>query len=110
MFSQDASAQKWVRFTFSQKGARFIFRPMSRKGQAPLIDGQMEVGMSTFTGADFPPDFASAELVSAPWGTAPLQFTGPNGARVDWVSGIEGYGSGGMDLVRLTQLAGHSCE
>ena len=79
-------------------------------GQAALLDGQAEVSMSSYTGADFPPNFTTESVLSSPWGTITLRFTGPDAARVDWASAAQGYGSGGMDLVRLTQLAGHACE
>jgi hypothetical protein len=31
-------------------------------------------------------------------------------ARVDWVSTVSGYGSGGMNLTRLTMPAGLACN
>ena len=79
-------------------------------GQAALVDGIAEVPMSTYAGAQFPPDFAAEQVSSLPWGTVTIRFTGPNAARVDWVSDAPGYGNGGIDVTRLTQLVGHACQ
>lgn len=77
-------------------------------GQAPLVDGQAEVPMLAYQGADFPPAFVASEVSSSAWGTVTMRFTGPNSARADWEANTSASGS--IDLVRLTGLVGHRCQ
>jgi hypothetical protein len=60
-------------------------------------------------GTDFPPNFDPAAVQRIPWGT--LTFTGIDAshARIDWNSVLQGYGSGSLDLTRLTGQYGRSC-
>lgn len=60
-------------------------------------------------GADFPPAFRSTDVVSEDWGT--MQFTALDAdrARWTWNSNLTGFGSGSLDLQRLTRLAGYDC-
>jgi hypothetical protein len=79
-------------------------------GTGPLIGDTAEVAMQIFSGADFPPDFASGDVVSPAWGTVTFEFTGNDTARASWTSSIAGYPDGNVDLIRLTQLSGHICQ
>jgi YVTN family beta-propeller protein len=79
-------------------------------GLAPLVDGEAEITMNAYFGADFPPDFDSDDVNSPPWGVVSLHFTGPDTARVDWLAHAEGSQASGMNLARLTQLKGHTCQ
>lgn len=55
------------------------------------------------------PNFDPNAVVQQPWGTLTFTFTDCNHGRVDFDSAISGYGSGHMDLTRLTLPAGLTC-
>ena len=78
-------------------------------GQGPIADGVAEVPMGIFSGADFPPDFTSGEVINDVWGTVTMTFTGPDTAMATWDTDFPGYTGGNIDLIRLTGLAGHDC-
>jgi subtilisin family serine protease len=79
-------------------------------GQAPIADGRSELPMESFAGASFPPEFDTAEVVRGDWGALMVDFTGPDGATVQWQSSEPGYGNGALDVIRLTELGGHACR
>ena len=56
-----------------------------------------------------PPDFVAAEVLSEPWGTLTLQFTGDDVA-VSWDSVDPDFADGKTAMIRLTELAGHTCQ
>ncbi|HTS22751.1 MAG TPA: kelch repeat-containing protein [Casimicrobiaceae bacterium] len=58
------------------------------------------------TGGRWIPNFDPSQILLNPWGTLTFTFTDCNHGRVDFSSGIAGYGSGSMNLTRLTQPAG----
>jgi hypothetical protein len=60
------------------------------------------------TGGRWIPNFDPNSIVRSPWGTLTFTFTDCNHGRVDFNSGL-GYGSGSMNLLRLTQPAGLAC-
>lgn len=55
---------------------------------------------------DFDPD----EIDLQPWGTLTLRYTDCDHIELSYDSQVEGYGSGSLDYVRLTQPAGTECE
>jgi hypothetical protein len=60
------------------------------------------------TGGRWIPNFDQNAILLNPWGTLTVTFTDCNHGRVDF-SSTRGYGSGGMNLTRLTQPAGLTC-
>jgi len=60
------------------------------------------------TGGRWIPNFDSSHIVNNAWGTLTFTFTDCNHGKVDFASTL-GYGSGSMNLTRLTQPAGLSC-
>jgi sugar lactone lactonase YvrE len=60
------------------------------------------------TGGRWIPNFNPATIVRNPWGTLTITFTDCNHGKVNFTS-VFGYGSGSMDLTRLTQPAGLTC-
>ena len=60
------------------------------------------------TGGRWIPNFDPSRIVNAPWGTLTLTFTDCNHGRADFNS-TAGYGSGSMNLTRLTQPIGLAC-
>jgi len=55
------------------------------------------------------PNFDPANVTNPSWGTLTFTFTDCNHGGVDFTSTMPGYGSGHMDLTRLTQIAGLTC-
>ncbi len=60
------------------------------------------------TGGRWIPNFNPSQIVNNHWGTLTFTFTDCNHGRVDFNSML-GYGSGSMNLMRLTQPTGMSC-
>jgi hypothetical protein len=61
------------------------------------------------TGGRWIPNFDPSQIVHNPWGSMTLTFTDCNHGRVDFNSTL-GYGSGSMNLTRLTQPEGLTCS
>jgi hypothetical protein len=60
------------------------------------------------TGGRWIPNFNPDAIERKPWGTLTLTFSDCNHGKVDF-SSVRGYGSGSMNLLRLTQPAGLTC-
>ena len=60
------------------------------------------------TGGRFFPNFDPSKIVNNAWGTLTLTFTDCDHGKVDFAS-TAGYGSGSMNLTRLTRPAGVTC-
>lgn len=73
-------------------------------GQVALLDAFI------YTGNDFPPIYDADQTESIGWGTLMLNFTGCDQAHLEWDSVIEGYGTGELELQRLTTIAGSICD
>jgi N-acetylneuraminic acid mutarotase len=61
------------------------------------------------SGGRWIPNFDPNSIVLNPWGTLTFTFTDCNHGRVDFNS-VNGYGTGSMNLTRLTQPAGLTCQ
>ena len=61
------------------------------------------------TDGRFIPNFDASKIVHNPWGSLTLTFTDCDHGKVDFASTTAGYGSGSMNLTRLTQPSGLSC-
>ncbi len=79
-------------------------------GSSQLTGQQAQVQLNQFSGPGFPPEFDTNELNSNPWGTIQLDFSNPNQLDIEWTSDVEGFGTGSMTMVKLTQLSGHVCD
>jgi N-acetylneuraminic acid mutarotase len=60
------------------------------------------------TGGRFIPNFDAADVTANRWGSLTFTFTDCNHGRVDF-NAVAGYGSGSMNITRLTQPAGLAC-
>ena len=60
------------------------------------------------TGGRFIPNFDPGRIVNIPWGTLTFTFTDCDHGKVDFAS-TAGYGSGSMNLTRLTRPVGVTC-
>jgi predicted outer membrane repeat protein len=57
----------------------------------------------------FGTQFNAAAVRLDPWGTFTLTYTGCNQLRIDYASTVAGYGSGTLNLTRLTKPTGIGC-
>ncbi len=62
------------------------------------------------SGGRFPPNLDPANVSSVAWGALTFTFTDCTHGHVWWNATAPGYGSGHLDLVRLTQPAGLVCH
>ena len=60
------------------------------------------------TGGRFIPNFDAVDVTANRWGSLTFTFTDCNHGRVDF-NAVAGYGSGSMNITRLTQPAGLAC-
>ena len=90
--------------TFSPAGGQsWILGLGAANGTQATLQGYQGLG------GRFPPNFDAANVHVDPWGTLIFTFFDCNHAHVDWASTTPGYGSGSMDLERLTKPAGLTC-
>ena len=93
-------------FTFApQGGPSWIVGVGPISGDRAVLQGYQAVG----SGGRFPPNFNAAAVRQESWGTLTFTFSDCNHGRVEWISTAPDYGSGGMDLTRLTLPAGLTC-
>jgi len=92
-------------FTFTPDGTQ-----QSWFGNVGVISGTTaSVAAVQTQGGQWIPNFNPANITQPVWGTLTFTFTDCNHGHVAFVSSMPGYGSGGMDLTRLTQPAGLTC-
>lgn len=77
--------------------------------QGPIAGDTATLDVLVTRGGQFPPAFDPATVERQAWGTLRFKAVDGEHARIDWTSSLVGYGSGGLDLVRLTTLAGRAC-
>ncbi len=97
----------------------FAWYVYSRQGQQRWIVGDGVVaanGLSATisnaivtTGGMFPPNFQSSQVTSRPFGTITLSFTGCNAGTMAFTSTDSEFGSGTVNLTRLTQVLNVPC-
>ncbi len=75
----------------------------------PIAGNSATLTATITAGADFPPAFNPAAVTSQPWGT--MTFTGIDAdhANWSWSSSVAGFGSGTLNLTRLSALSGSDC-
>ena len=93
----------------------YVFEPLGGPTWI-AADGVVSGGKAVLTGyritgsgARFASNFDPANVQEEPWGTLTFSFKDCNHGSVEWLSSLPGYGSGAMDLVRLTLPAGLTC-
>lgn len=78
-------------------------------GQAPLQGDTASVPVSILSGADFPPDFDSQDVVNEQWGVLNLDFSEVNKMLVTWQTTYPGYENGQLNTDKFTLLKGKGC-
>ncbi len=79
-------------------------------GRGTFTNDTINAQVTTFAGAQFPPNFNSDDVVAVPWGGLMMQFTSPDTAVISWQPVDERFMSGSLNLVRLTKLKGYVCD
>ena len=94
-------------FVFAPEGGQsWIIASGPIAGTRAVLQANRIVG----NGGNFPPNFDAANVHQEPWGTLTFTFVDCNHGHVDWVATAPGYGSGRMNLTRLTLPAGLTCQ
>jgi uncharacterized protein (DUF1800 family) len=75
----------------------------------PVQRNSATLSATITSGADFPPAFDPNQVVNQSWGT--MTFTGVDADHASWTwnSTQAGFGSGSLNLTRLTALTGSDC-
>jgi YVTN family beta-propeller protein len=73
-------------------------------------DDAITFDLSIPSGTDFGPTFDPEDVDRPPWGRAVFRFDGCNSGSMSYESPREGYGSGELEMTRLTQLWGLECS
>lgn len=93
-------------FTFSPTGEQAWFGGVGTyNGNTATI-----TGVALPTGGKWIPNFDPNAVVRNAWGTLTLTFGDCNHGKVAFNSGYDGYGSGSMNLMRLTLPLGQACQ
>ena len=74
-------------------------------------DGQVAVMQAyIYEGNDFPPGYDPGQTDEIPWGELRIWFVGCDDAVIEWASTVPGYGSGTLQVQRLTTISGTTCD
>ena len=92
-------------FTFSPAGDQSWFGGVGNySGNTATISQTLQT-----IGGKWIPNFDPTKTTNVAWGTLTLTFTDCNHGRVDFTSNVPGYGTGFMNLTRLTLPTGLTC-
>jgi len=75
----------------------------------PISGNRATLTASITRGADFPPAFRASDVVLETWGSLTFTSVDADHATWQWNSTVPGYGSGSMNLTRLTTTSGRAC-
>jgi YVTN family beta-propeller protein len=93
--------------------AWFSYDPEGRQAWFQSI-GAVEGNTITFdmtvpSGTDFGPTFDPGDISRPPWGSATFIFDSCNSGTMTYDSPLDGFGSGSLDLARISNLHGLEC-
>jgi hypothetical protein len=87
-----------------------VLLPRDATGVGQIQGDKIVMDSGRRLGAKFPPNFLPADAVGVPWGTLTFTFTDCDHGHVEWTTTDAAFTpSGGMDIERLTQVAGTTC-
>ncbi|MEP6939995.1 MAG: PQQ-dependent sugar dehydrogenase [Rudaea sp.] len=102
VLSDTSAVAVW--YTFAPSGGQAWFG-----GAGTISNGQALINAVQTTGGKFIPNFDPSAIQKPDWGTLTLTFSDCNTGRVDF-SSVLGYGTGSMNLKRLTGISGATCS
>lgn len=91
-------------FTYDHDGKQMWIQGTGTFDGDTLTVNDLFTTQGTHWGSGFDPN----AITTAAWGTLTMEFTGCGQARLDYVS-TAGFGSGTLNMVRLTNLMGITC-
>jgi plastocyanin len=94
-------------FTFNPDGTQQSW--FGNVGSIDPATNTASVAALQTQGGEWIPNFDPDNVTHPAWGTLTFSFSDCNHGRADFTSVMPGYGTGHMDLTRLTQPAGLSC-
>jgi plastocyanin len=95
-------------FTFNPDGTQQAW--FGNVGSIDPSSNEATVAAVQTQGGRWIPNFDPSNITQPLWGTLTFKFSDCNHGEVDFISAVSsGYGSGHMDLTRLTQPAGLTC-
>jgi hypothetical protein len=103
ILSHDSALVYW--FTYDKNGKqRWMI------GVGDIVGSKIEFNeMLTASGGKFGPDFDPADVEFSTWGTLELEFAGCDSATATY-AGPADFGSGSLNLQRLSRIWGESCS
>jgi hypothetical protein len=78
-------------------------------GAGPIDGKRAVVALDRARGGDFPPGFDPADVTLERWGTATFELVDPTRMQMRWDSVQPGFGTGSLELSRLTELLTAPC-
>jgi len=93
-------------FTFDPTGTQQVWFG----GTGPINGTTATIDMQMATGGRWIPNFDPNAVERVPWGTLTFTFTDCTHGRVDFDATTSGYGTGHMDLERITTPVGVTCQ
>ena len=80
-------------------------QPVWVVGTGPIDGDHANLELNYFTGAEFPPEFDSADIRIDPWGSALVRFNSVNEGTISWTTILPEFNDGEMPITRLTSIA-----
>ena len=108
----------WVVQVFDETSAVMIWFSYTPEGQQAWFLGVGKVSGDSIeieemlmpSGTRFGEEFSSDQIEYPVWGSVKMDFSDCANGVITYNSDIEGYGSGQLNMTRLTDLAGVRCE
>jgi formylglycine-generating enzyme required for sulfatase activity len=81
-------------------------QPVWVVGIGPIDGDHANLELSYITGAEFPPEFDSADIRVGPWGSALVRFNSVNEGVISWSTILPEFNDGEIQITRLSNIAG----
>lgn len=119
-FNVDRNGEGWILERLPNGGALMTWFTYTPDGQQAFIvastgpdqvsDDMIQFDQAVITsGTVFGPGFDPGDVVAIPWGSVTFNFSGCDAGSVSYESSLAEFGQGGVNITRLTRLAGVQC-
>ncbi|TVQ33451.1 MAG: hypothetical protein EA370_11755 [Wenzhouxiangella sp.] len=85
-------------------------QPLWLFGEGLIQGSGFRADLDQRSGARFPPDFDPDDVIAERWGWLEFEQTGCNAAEINWQPADPAYGSGSLNLVRVTRIDSLGCR